>query len=207
MRKALMPSIWLIVGAVIGALTMLFWIHGLEPNWVEAAGTWFGGVATVLTLLWAVRVFRSDQRHREEERQRRHLESLTAEQLREEERVRTASAVSFALRGGAGHGVRANTQMTSLHIDIVNASDNGLSIIDVIPDDPLEFAPALKLPIQLPANQSETISQMIVPIAVPKGQFSGRPFTEYGALFVYMISGQTWARRPGSRPYPYHHSE
>lgn len=70
-RKALVVRpIWVAAGVAIGATIALPWAQGLTPDWIEATGTWFGAVATVLALLWAVQTFRADQAHGEEERRR-----------------------------------------------------------------------------------------------------------------------------------------
>lgn len=56
---------WGLGGLTLGASLALLVLKNWTPGWVGATGTWFGAVATVLTLLWAVRSFRSDQAERE----------------------------------------------------------------------------------------------------------------------------------------------
>jgi hypothetical protein len=62
-RKAalVVHLIWAVAGIAIGETIALLWVGGLTPEWIAATGTWFGAVATVLALLWAVQTFRADQ--------------------------------------------------------------------------------------------------------------------------------------------------
>jgi amino acid transporter len=69
-RTLIVQLIWGIGGLAAGSALALMWFHNFTPEWVEATGTWFGAIATVLALLWAVQTFRSDQAAREEARKR-----------------------------------------------------------------------------------------------------------------------------------------
>lgn len=71
-------------------MTVLLLSKGWAAEWVETASTWFGGIGTVLTLLWAIRVFRSDQSRRA--------------QLGEEELEAAAAMIGVELIGGGGYG-------------------------------------------------------------------------------------------------------
>lgn len=71
-------------------MTVLLLSKGWAAEWVETVGTWFGGVGTILTLLWAVRVFRSDQARRA--------------QLQEDELQAAAAMVGVEITGGGGYG-------------------------------------------------------------------------------------------------------
>lgn len=85
---------WGIGGLTLGASLALLVIENWTPEWIEATGTWFGAVATVLTLLWAVRSFRSDQDEREKSR-KAEREIDIAEQLEvEREQMKEASNVA-----------------------------------------------------------------------------------------------------------------
>lgn len=56
---------WFVAGFGVGSLGMLLLAKDFTADWVGAAGTWFGSIATVLALLWAVQSFRTDQRRRD----------------------------------------------------------------------------------------------------------------------------------------------
>ncbi len=43
-----------LAGAIIGVCAALLFVKNWTPDWIEATGTWFGGVGTILTLLWGV---------------------------------------------------------------------------------------------------------------------------------------------------------
>lgn len=114
-RESIVRLMWAIGGAAVGAAGAIVVTRWSSSDWIEAAGTWFGGVATVLALLWAVQTFRADQQHRESEREQREAEKLVAAQEREatmlaekEERelevLTEAKRVLVALHGGGGQG-------------------------------------------------------------------------------------------------------
>ncbi len=191
---------WLIAGLVLGATIGLLWVRELDPEWVQATGTWVGGVATVLTLLWAVRVFRKDQEHRESERQRRHEESLEAEHRQEQKRLEEASRVSVALRGGAAQGTRDNMKMTSLHLDLHNDSPHTAAVEEVEFDESLKRKQRIQLPIRVPPHSTENRKVEVEEVSVPKEERGGRPLKSYGARIVYTINGETWSRRSGGDP-------
>lgn len=60
--------IWGLGGLTLGTSLALLVSRNWIPEWIGATGTWFGAVATVLTLLWVVRSFRSHQAERENSR-------------------------------------------------------------------------------------------------------------------------------------------
>jgi TRAP-type C4-dicarboxylate transport system permease small subunit len=108
--------IWVIGGLTLGASLALLGIKNWTPDWIEATGTWLGAVATVLTLLWAVRSFRSDQAEREISR-RAEREKEVAEQIeRERDQTKEASNVSIALKGGGRYGTSPDQKMTSVYV-------------------------------------------------------------------------------------------
>lgn len=138
-RKAalVVHLIWAVAGIAIGATIALLWVKGLTPEWIEATGTWFGAVATVLALLWAVQTFRADQAHREEERRR--VETDRAAALDAEERhIRTdADRVGLVFRGGAGQGSAGEQELTSVRIAVHNDTDRPVVVEEFTLDPPL----------------------------------------------------------------------
>lgn len=89
-NEFLLPIALILGGASVGGMTVLLLSKGWAAEWVETASTWFGGIGTVLTLLWAIRVFRSDQSRRA--------------QLGEEELEAAAAMIGVELIGGGGYG-------------------------------------------------------------------------------------------------------
>lgn len=203
MGKVLPSVFWVIVGVLLGATVAVLWVKGLDPDWVEATGTWVGGLATVLTLLWAVRVFRDDQAHREGEQQRRHSEALSAAKRLEEQEAAEASEVNFHLLGGRASGTNLLMSLETIHVKVSNTSERRASVIDVRLDEPLRFQGNPSLPLHVSANDTARIEHPVQPISVPKGQNMGRPLIAHGALIIYMIKGKAWARRVGEAPYRY----
>lgn len=201
MGKVLPSVFWVIVGVLLGATVAVLWVKGLNPDWVEATGTWVGGLATVLTLLWAVRVFRDDQAHREGEQQRRHMEALSAEKRLEEQEAAEAAEVKFQLLGGRASGTNPLMNLETIHVPVTNTSDRAATVLDVRLDEPLRFRGNPSLPLDVSAHDTARISHPVQPISVPKGQKMGKPLTTHGALIIYMIKGKTWARRVDEAPY------
>ncbi len=122
-RKVVVYLIWAVGGGAVGAAAALLWVKGLKPDWVEATGTWFGAIATVVALLWAVQTFRADQAHRDAERTAAASEREDA-QAKEQAGIRAdAARVALALRGGGGYGHGGEKSMTGVFIDIHNDTD------------------------------------------------------------------------------------
>lgn len=67
-RDDIAHVMWGLAGLILGAAIALLLSQNWSPDWIGTTGTWIGAVATVLTLLWAVRSFRTDQDDREEAR-------------------------------------------------------------------------------------------------------------------------------------------
>ena len=110
----------------------------LDPDWIQATGTWFGAVATVLTLLWAVRSFRSDQAEQEKNRRAEHQKDKAGQIAREQTEVNQAKNVSISLRAGMAFGSQPEQMMQSIHLWIKNHSKNGVSVHTITLDEQLK---------------------------------------------------------------------
>lgn len=191
---------WLIAGLVLGATAALLWVKELHPDWVQATGTWVGGVATVLTLLWAVRVFRTDQAHREAERQRRHEESLKSAHELERQKIDEASRVWIEARGGAGHGVGENMKMTSLNLYFHNTTDRAVSVEVLEFDEPLQSSARIKTPVHLPPNDTVRLRPKVEAVPILREELSDKPLKSYSVRIIYTINGEKWMRKAGEEP-------
>lgn len=206
MSKVL-PSVFaVIVGVVLGATVALLWVNSLDYRWVDATGTWFGGIATVLTLLWAVHVFRKDQDHREQERILRHLESLGAERQQEHEAAAEAADVDFQLLGGRAFGPPGEMNLEQIRVKVTNTTDRTASVTEIQLDEPLKFARSPELPLRVPPHDTIFTMYAVEDVSIADEESMGRPLTSYGARIVYSINGNMWTRRNGEAPSRYEDS-
>lgn len=159
LNQLIIHLIWGIGGLILGACIALLVVKNWTSDWVEATGTWFGAVATVLTLLWAVRSFRSDQAERENTRKAEHEKEKEEQSERERAVSAEAGNVSISLQGGAGQGSPPNQMMTSVHVVIRNLSKNIVVIRNLSLDERLK--PRNPLPVDIPIPAGEEIRRTI----------------------------------------------
>lgn len=185
---------WGLGGLTLGASLALLVLKNWTPDWVGATGTWFGAVATVLTLLWAVRSFRSDQAEREATHiAEREKEAATLVE-RERGEITEANNVSIALRGGAGQGSDPHMVMTSIQVRIQNHSKYDAVIKLFSFDEPLK--PRRALPIGVHILAGTTFSETFEIIGVPAKQeeLSEGAVSRYSATMAYRLDGRDWRR-------------
>lgn len=127
-----------VIGLAVGGAAGIAIGGHWDSGWVEAVGTWFGGFATVIAILWAVRVFRHEQQLQRVEGQERR-DAAVAELEREagrqaqavrdetERQVREATAVILEARGGGGFGSEPDVTMDSINIRVINPTVKMLS--------------------------------------------------------------------------------
>lgn len=200
-RTALLVHlIWAIGGAAIGATVALLLCRGVTADWVGATGTWFGAVATVLALLWAVQTFRADQANRDharqvEEEQRRQAAEEEAKDINDQ-----ASLVTIALLGGGGYGSDPNMQMNSVRLVVKNNSRETVRVTTA------ELLPPLKengwrmreFTIQAMDAIDETVP--VTPFEAHSAEFSGAPMSRLEARMTFILDGRTWTTSTNSTP-------
>lgn len=186
--------IWGLGGITLGASGALLVLKELAPDWVAATGTWFGAVATVLTLLWAVRAFRSDQADRERTRKDEHEREVKAGAQRAHEATVEASNVSVSLEGGRAYGTHPNQMMASLYIVIQNHSEH-ITVIKTVALDPgLTPKSPLEQGFSIPAGETYREPIEIIDTPARQGDMSGRPMTRFTAQITYRLNGSSWRR-------------
>ncbi|MBF4513286.1 hypothetical protein ITJ66_12420 [Plantibacter sp. VKM Ac-2885] len=182
-----------VAGIAIGETIALLWVGGLTPEWIEATGTWFGAVAIVLALLWAVQTFRADQAHREEERRRVETDREAALEA-EERHIRTdADRVGLVLRGGAGQGSAGEQELTSVRIAVHNDTDRPVVVEEFTLDPPLALRPPAT-PIRIMPRECWDELLEVVPVPTTGGELSGRPLKNYGGVISFEVHGRRWTR-------------
>ena len=196
-----MYFIWAIGGIAVGATGALLWVKGLTSDWVEATGTWFGAIATVLALLWAVQTFRADQDRRDNERK-------VAETSRAEESARgeaailaDAASVSLGLRGAGGHGPDGEKLMTSMFVDVHNHTDQHVTVTGVTLDEGLTMRGSMPLPIRIKPRESWTQKLDIEPTSAADEELGGRPLGTYGGVVIFNLHSREWCASTAGEVY------
>lgn len=198
--RMIVHLMWGIAGLTLGACLALLIVKNWTPDWIEATGTWFGAVATVLTLLWAVRSFRSDQAERERTHQVEHEKDRIGQLEREQAEMKRAKSVSISLGGGAAYGSGPEQMMTSIHIWIKNYSAHGVSVHTIKLAEQLK--PKRSLPTDFHIQAGSEFRQLVEIEDVPAhaGDLSGKPMTRFAARMTYHLEGNSWRRSSTSDP-------
>lgn len=183
---------WALGGGAVGVSATTLLIRGSDPNWVEAAGTWVGGISTVLALLWAVQTFRADQASRDAEIQRREQEHVAATEAREVMIRSVAKKVVLELRGGGGYGNFPNQVMTSLHLRVHNDSDQRVSIYDIELDSLLRLKRPLSFPVRVQPGETWHSLVEIEEVPAQPDELSDQPVPRYSGSVTYLIDGREW---------------
>lgn len=212
MKRRNLPSlvsmIWLTAGLILGAVFALLVVKSLDVAWVEATGTWFGAVATVLALFWAVQVFRLDQAHRDSAlqearaadalaREESKLAETRAARAAEQAHVDRAARVSMTIRAGGGFGGDGNWHMNNVYLRFFNETDSAVTIEDVEFDSPLEGIGNPVSSLRVPASaELEKVVAVDPAIRVDDGVLNN-PWTHSNAVVTYRVNGSRWRRTTG----------
>lgn len=193
-NTALVHAIWGLGGVTLGASFALLVVKEWTPDWIEATGTWFGAIATVLTLLWAVRSFRSDQAERERSRKEEHQREVSEAAERDFQKATEANHVRVLLRGGGGSGDGATQTMDSIYVVVQNHSKYD-AVVKSISVDPA-LTPIIPLPssIRVPAGESFEKIINIKPVPGRAEELSGKPMARFTAKMSYRLDGTDWNR-------------
>lgn len=174
-------------GAAVGWVIATFVTRGFSADWVGATGTWFGSIATVLTLLWAVNVFLGDAAQRQR-----------AEKREQDRQVAAAARVSAEIHAGGGHiGQAPGTQiMQNVQLKLINLTSDMVSIEKaelparfVITDTPI----APRFPLSIPAGESVTLTSTVQDVEVKDGLLGGKLMTDL-ATIEYTTAHGRWRR-------------
>jgi hypothetical protein len=180
MRRAkpvIIHIIWAVAGIAVGATVALLWVKKFESDWVGATGTWFGAIATVLTLLWAVQTFRADQAHRERERAAKEAERVQAilDAQRADEKakraaeaalVATANRVTFRVgSGGSGEQRGSKFEITTVVLKVTNETNERVLVKSCELMPPLRAVSAVDEPVSIGARTTAKITVFIPPDA------------------------------------------
>ncbi|GAA1118359.1 hypothetical protein GCM10009582_14510 [Arthrobacter flavus] len=196
-----------LAGAIIGACAALLFVKNWTPDWIEATGTWFGGVGTILTLLWAVRAFRADQAAREEARESERTKDQEKQSARDQAEMKQAESVLIELRGGAANGSPPNRVMVSFHLEIKNLSQHDVAVLAVTLDKRLK--PKNPPPANIHISSGEIHRQLIEVADVPAldEDLGGREMSRFTAEMNYRLEGLDWQRGLTGSPQRLHETD
>jgi hypothetical protein len=213
-KPVIVHIIWAVAGSAVGATAALLWVKKFKVEWVEAMGTWFGAIATVLALLWAVQTFRSDQAHREQERIAREVER--AEEARaalraDEEAERRAEGALLSLANGVSvaayvHGggtpLRGGGfEITMLRLKVINETSERVLVKGYEVDPPLHAFYGLRDPLPIGSHDMRSVEFTIKPVDVTDAEWDASQAIErFVARLTYTVAGHTWTRDSTGAP-------
>jgi hypothetical protein len=192
--------VFTILGLTIGACVATVVDGRWTADWVAATGTWFGAIATVLALLWAVASFRSDQADREisrgEDRTREARERASESEREEQE----ASRVSIAIQGGFGYANPLNAwQLSGINVRVTNLLEQAIIVksLDVDPRLVLEAGPLAEYLV----NARETKRTRVdLVTSTWEGNVTEEGLAELTISMRYVIGSTTWRRSSTGMP-------
>jgi hypothetical protein len=190
-------SMWGIGGLALGATAVILFEKGFSSDWVEATGTWFGAIATVLALLWAVQAFRSDQTSRAEaqlsEQAERDAMTLDLERTQAAEAAQVLIGVQpFALTG-------SGRQLSSVSFNFANNTKHRVTIVDFGPLPPLAIRANYGRRISIDAGDDR--SEIVTVMAEDEvAEQLGRDGVGLQGWMKYNIEGIMWVRESGEAP-------
>lgn len=170
----LLPVALVASGLTVGGMTVFLFSRGWTAQWVETAGTWVGAVGTIVTLVWAVHVFRTEQ----DRRALAHDQSLRSNAAR--------VSATATIPGGTPDG--DDYLIDSTNVLIVNDSSSpirvqlfGFTAVSAVPH----------LPILLSPTERNEQYVRFSPIRMTREQFNRQDF----AWFMEFESDGVWWRR------------
>ena len=198
----LVHAMWGVGGLTVGATAALLLARGFKPDWLEATGTWVGGIATVLALLWAVQTFRADQDARQVEKLQAEQDRAAEFQAVNDAVLAEASRVSLELRGGGGYGGPNEQKMNSVHLNIHNEADHVAIIDDISLHPPLKPTRMPRLPIRVAPKSSWTDLLDMEVIDADPSEMSDKPVPRFSGTVAFRLDGRDWTRDTNDRSRP-----
>ena len=180
---------WFVAGFGVGSLGILLLAKDFTADWVGAAGTWFGSIATVLALLWAVQSFRTDQRRRDADAALTAAEKESQRLAEYDALVVEATLVRPRLEGGGGF---EGSTMTSMHLTLTNDSQHTVTVDWWDLDRRIRPKKTLPRDVRVEAGKSRSVLIDIEDLRAAPSDFSGRPLDRFDVRIDYRRNGRMW---------------
>lgn len=178
----LLPIALVLSGATVGGMAVFLATvatRNWTAEWVETAGTWFGAVGTILTLVWAVLVFRAEQ----DRRTQAHEDSLRA----------NASMFDVTVTVVSVHHSGGDQLLEDVKVELVNDSSAPVRI------HRLEF-PSLtvtqspRLPIRLSPGEPAEHWIEFTPFAITSDELNTGAISALEWTMEFESSGVIWKK-------------
>lgn len=170
----------------------LLTLKGLEPDWIEATGTWFGAVATVLALLWAVQTFRADQADRDRAREEEATERIQLVEAQARDVEKQAGLVTIRVRGGGGFGNAPEMRMNTVRLEITNDSRQPARVMSIELLPPLLRTGWKTDEITIPPTETYKSTLQVEEFPADEQEFSGAPMPRLKASMTFILDGRIW---------------
>lgn len=181
----------------LGVLTGWVAFGQFTADWVEAIGTWAGAIATIATIVWAVRTFRHETEARGED-----LDRLSTEKARRE--LNMAEAVTVECAGGQFTGPDEARVVRTIKATVRNAASESATITEfLVSEVNLPYVESsFILPKVLDPNGGEVTAEIEVDphIRTTRQEFKARPFTLVTPTIRYRVDGVEWERTGSDSP-------
>jgi hypothetical protein len=148
-------------------------------EWVETAGTWFGAIGTILTLVWAVLVFRAEQDRRAQTQK----DSLLA----------NASMFDVTVTVTGANGSGNDLLLEDVKLELVNDSSAPIRIQRFdLPSLTLTRFP--RLPIRLSPGESAEHRVTFTPIPITSNELNTGAISALAWTMEFESSGVVWKK-------------
>lgn len=193
-KPLLVNAIWAIGGLSLGACVATVLDGRWTAEWVAATGTWFGAIATVLALLWAVASFRADQSDRDKTRVEERAKETAIERARALRELTEASNVTVSITGAGGYGTQPdNYTITSLAVVITNTSMHDALVTSWWLGDEAKPKQLLESNISLGMGKTHSMAVPVEPTPSPEG-LGAAPIGRFSAEMNFRLDGLDWHR-------------
>lgn len=182
----LLPTALVLSGATIGGMAVFLATvatRNWTAEWVETAGTWFGAVGTILTLVWAVLVFRAEQDRRAQ---------AQADVLRD-----NASMFDVTVTADSAHRSGSDLLLEDVKVELVNDSSAPVRVYRLeFPSLTVTRAP--RLPIRLRPGQPVDHRVEFTPFPITNNQLNTGAISALEWRMEFESSGVRWKKDANS---------
>lgn len=182
----LLPTALVLSGVTVGGMAVFLATvatRNWTAEWVETAGTWFGGIGTILTLAWAIIVFRTEQDRRA--------------QAQEDALRDNASMFDVTVTATSTHSSGGEQLLEDVKVQLVNDSSAPVRILRLgFPSLTVTRAP--RLPIRLSPGESVEQRVEFTPFPITSNQLNTGAISALEWTMEFESSGVRWKKDASS---------